>query len=92
MASSDSYLPITGTFIDEITVDIPAQNWGPAEWATEFDTFVTAGIDTVIMIRAGCGERLACPSRVIADREIWVDATAPTHSDEGRPVSPAHVT
>jgi hypothetical protein len=23
--------PITGTFLDEITHDIPAQNWGPAE-------------------------------------------------------------
>jgi hypothetical protein len=77
VASSDSYLPITGTFIDEITVDIPSQNWGPAEWATEFDTFVTAGIDTVVMIRAGCGERLACPSRAVADRvptlPVYVD-------------------
>jgi len=61
-----SYLPITGTFIDEITVDIPSQNWGPAEWATEFDTFAAAGIDTVIMIRAGCGERLACPSTAVS--------------------------
>lgn len=66
MASSNALLPITGTFLDEITVDIPSQNWGADEWATEFDTLVAAGIDTVVMIRAGCGERLACPSASIA--------------------------
>jgi hypothetical protein len=26
-------LRITGTFIDEITHDIPPQNWGRREWA-----------------------------------------------------------
>ncbi|MBO0812502.1 MAG: DUF4434 domain-containing protein [Microlunatus sp.] len=61
-----SYLPITGTFLDEITHDIASQNWGPDEWATEFDTFVGAGIDTVIMIRTGYQEKLAGPSRTIA--------------------------
>ncbi|HEY9293121.1 MAG TPA: DUF4434 domain-containing protein [Microlunatus sp.] len=62
-----SYLPITGTFLDEMTHDIPSQNWGPVEWEQEFDTFVEAGIDTVIMIRTGYLERLACPSQTIAD-------------------------
>lgn len=27
-----SYLPITGTFLDEITQDIASQNWGPDEY------------------------------------------------------------
>jgi hypothetical protein len=66
VSDNKPYLPITGTFIDEMTVDIPSQNWGPREWATEFDTFADAGIDTVILIRAGCGDRLACPSAAIA--------------------------
>ena len=61
-----SYLPITGTFLDEMTHDIPSQNWGPDEWAREFDTFVSAGIDTVTMIRTGFREKLACPSSTIA--------------------------
>jgi len=61
-----SYLPITGTFLDEMTHDIPSQNWGPEEWAREFDTFVEAGLDTVIMIRSGYQEKLAAPSEVIA--------------------------
>lgn len=72
-----SITPISGTFIDEMTVDIPSQNWGPAEWEREFDTFVEAGIDTVILIRAGCGERLACPSPAVARRvstlPVYVD-------------------
>jgi hypothetical protein len=61
-----SYLPITGTFLDEISHDIASQNWGPVEWAREFDTFVDAGIDTVIIIRSGYGEKLACPSHTVA--------------------------
>lgn len=44
---------ITGTFLDEITHDIPSQNWGPAEWARDFDAMQAVGIDTVILIRAG---------------------------------------
>ena len=29
-------LPITGTFLDEISHDIPHQNWGEAEWDRDF--------------------------------------------------------
>lgn len=46
-------LKITGTFLDEITHDIPAQNWSPAEWSRDFDAMKAVGIDTVILIRAG---------------------------------------
>lgn len=72
-----TYLSITGTFLDEITVDIPSQNWGPSEWAAEFATLVDSGIDTVILIRAGCGERLACPSPALAKRV----PTLPVYAD-----------
>ena len=60
------FKPITGTFLDEITFDIASSNWGEEEWRQEFDTMVAAGIDTVIVIRAGLGERLATPSRVVS--------------------------
>jgi hypothetical protein len=56
---------ITGTFIDEITHDIPSQNWGPAEWAREFDLYAKIGIDTLVIIRAGYRNRCIYPSRVI---------------------------
>ena len=58
-------LRITGTFIDEITHDIPPQNWGRREWAADFDAMRAIGIDTVILIRAGYRERLTFDSRVI---------------------------
>ncbi len=44
---------LTGTFLDEITHDIPSQNWGAKEWRKEFELYKRIGIDTVIIIRAG---------------------------------------
>jgi hypothetical protein len=48
---------ITGTFLDEITHDIPAQNWGPEEWDADFEAMKAVGIDTVILIRCGYRNR-----------------------------------
>ncbi len=58
---------ITGTFIDEISHDIPSANWGPEEWHKEFDTIKSVGIDTVIMIRAGYGHKMTFNSKVLAN-------------------------
>ncbi|HUI64880.1 MAG TPA: DUF4434 domain-containing protein [Bacteroidota bacterium] len=58
-------LPITGTFIDEITYDIPSQNWGPEQWRADFDAMKAIGIDTVIIIRCGLRGRTVFPSKVI---------------------------
>ena len=44
---------IKGTFLDEISHDIPHQNWGEAEWDRDFGYMREAGIDTVILIRCG---------------------------------------
>jgi hypothetical protein len=70
-------LAISGTFLDEITHDIPGHNWGKSDWSTEFDTFAQHGLDTVILIRAGYGERLACPSMSVS-RQV---ATLPVYAD-----------
>lgn len=59
-------MKITGTFLDEITHDIPSANWGAEEWAADFDAMQAAGIDTVILIRAGYSERMTFPSAVLA--------------------------
>jgi endo-1,4-beta-mannosidase len=56
---------ITGTFLDEVTWDIPSQNWGKEEWRREFDTFKEAGIDTVIIIRAGLRDVCIFPSEAL---------------------------
>ena len=50
-------MKITGTFLDEITHDIPSNNWGRVEWAQDFKLMKAIGIDTVILIRAGCRTR-----------------------------------
>lgn len=54
---------ITGTFLDEITHDIPSQNWGEREWRSEFDLYRKIGIDTVIIIRAGYRNRCIFPAK-----------------------------
>ncbi|MDD2551527.1 MAG: DUF4434 domain-containing protein, partial [Dysgonamonadaceae bacterium] len=42
-------LKLTGAFLDEISHDIPHQNWGEAEWDLDFQYMKAIGIDTVIM-------------------------------------------
>lgn len=62
-------LPITGTFLDEITHDIPSQNWGPDEWRDDFRAMQAIGIDTVILIRAGYRKRVTFDSTLLR-REV----------------------
>lgn len=62
-------MKITGAFIDEISHDIPSANWGSEEWSKEFDTLKSAGIDTVIMIRAGYGHKMTFNSKVLANHQ-----------------------
>jgi hypothetical protein len=57
---------ITGTFIDEISHDIPHQNWGAAEWENDFRHMQTMGIDTVILIRCGYRKFMTYPSAYLA--------------------------
>jgi hypothetical protein len=59
-------MPITGTFLDEISHDIPSQNWGPDEWDREFRVMRDVGIDTVILIRCGYTRWTTYPSKVLA--------------------------
>ena len=70
-------MKISGTFLDEITHDIPAQNWGPKEWAADFDAMSAAGIDTVILIRAGYQKQATFNSKVLQKK---ADA-CPVHLD-----------
>ena len=56
---------ITGTFLDEITHDIPSQNWGEKEWRKEFALYKKIGIDTVIVIRAGYKDKCVFPTKTI---------------------------
>ncbi|MEI7905418.1 MAG: DUF4434 domain-containing protein, partial [Candidatus Firestonebacteria bacterium] len=64
---------ITATFIDEITHDIPSQNWGEKEWDYDFRAMKAAGIDTAVIIRAGYKDKIIYPSKALklgADRDL----------------------
>lgn len=69
-------LRITGTFLDEITHDIPSQNWGREEWSKEFALYRKIGLDTVIIIRAGYQNKCIFPARS-------VPSLLPIHEDLG---------
>ena len=53
--------PITGTFIDEITYDIPSSNWSDQQWKDELAIMKEIGIDTIIFIRGGFGTKTIFP-------------------------------
>jgi len=57
--------PITGTFIDEITFDIPSSNWSHEQWTKDLDYMQEIGIDTVIFIRGGYQDKSVFPSKVL---------------------------
>lgn len=65
-------LKITGTFLDEITWDIPSQNWNADDWDNDFNAMKKIGIDTVIIIRAGLRNQCIFSSKVL-DVEVRED-------------------
>jgi hypothetical protein len=69
---------ITGTFIDEITVDIPSNNWGPDEWEKNFRAMKYIGIDTVIIIRAGFENKCIFQSKALNKH---IDSMLPVYED-----------
>lgn len=58
-------LRLTGTFLDEITHDIPSQNWAESDWREEFALYRAIGIDTVIIIRAGYQDKCIFPAKSV---------------------------
>jgi len=68
-------LRITGTFLDEISHDIPHQNWGEQEWDQDFRHMKGMGIDTVIMIRSGYRKFITYPSKYLMGRGCYMPST-----------------
>ena len=64
-------LPITGTFLDEISHDIPHQNWGEREWDADFKYMKAIGIDTVIVIRSGYRKFITYPSAYLLKKGCY---------------------
>ena len=68
---AQSILPITGTFLDEISHDIPHQNWSEMEWDADFAHMAAIGIDTVIIIRCGYRKFITYPSKFLMDKGCY---------------------
>ena len=64
-------LPITGTFLDEISHDIPHQNWGEREWDADLKYMKAIGIDTVIVIRSGYRKFITYPSAYLLKKGCY---------------------
>ncbi|MBQ9548406.1 MAG: DUF4434 domain-containing protein [Bacteroidales bacterium] len=65
-------VPITGTFLDEISHDIPHQNWGEAEWDRDFAYMKAVGIRDVIVIRCGYRKFLTYPSPYLLKKGCYM--------------------
>ena len=48
-----AFIPISGTFIDGVAADIPANNWTKRIWSKELAEQKAMGIDTLVIIRVG---------------------------------------
>ena len=70
LAVNNNALRITGTFLDEISHDIPHQNWGEKEWDADFRYMKAIGIDTVIMIRCGYRKFITYPSAYLVEKGL----------------------
>ncbi len=62
-------MKIKGTFLDEISHDIPHQNWGRKEWDLDFAYMKQVGINAVILIRSGYHKWLTYPSKILMEQE-----------------------
>jgi hypothetical protein len=62
-------MKIKATFLDEISHDIPHQNWGEKEWDADFDYMKKAGIEMVVLIRSGYKRWQTFPSEVLIRNE-----------------------
>ena len=70
-------IKITGTFLDEISHDIPHQNWGVEEWSNDFRHMKAIGIKRVFLIRCGYRQWLTFPSEVLLKEQKAIQ----THTD-----------
>lgn len=62
---------ITGTFLDEISHDIPHQNWSEKAWEQDFVHMRNMGIDTVILIRSGYRRFITYPSAYLMQQGCY---------------------
>lgn len=62
-------MKLKATFLDEISHDIPHQNWGETEWDRDFAYMKEVGIEMVVLIRCGYKRWQTFPSSVLTQQE-----------------------
>jgi hypothetical protein len=62
-------MKIKATFLDEISHDIPHQNWGANEWDADFAYMKAIGIEMVVLIRSGYKRWQTFSSEVLTKEE-----------------------
>lgn len=62
-------MKIKATFLDEISHDIPHQNWSEKEWDADFAYMKAVGIEMVVLIRCGYKRFITYPSTVLGREE-----------------------
>ena len=62
-------MKIKATFLDEISHDIPHQNWSETEWDADFAFMKNVGIEMVVLIRCGYKRWQTFPSDVLTTDE-----------------------
>ena len=62
-------MKINATFLDEISHDIPHQNWSEKEWDADFQYMKAVGIEMVVLIRCGYKRFITYPSDVLMHDE-----------------------
>ena len=65
-------IPVRATFLDEVSWDIPHQNWGVREWDADFRHMKSIGIDTVIGIRSGYRKFITYPSPYLLKKGCYM--------------------
>ena len=60
-----AFLPISGTFLDGISCDIPSNNWTPDVWEREFARYQANGVDEAYIIRVGWNDSMMFDSKVM---------------------------
>lgn len=66
---SKQTMKIKATFLDEISHDIPHQNWSEKEWDADFALMKAVGIEMVVMIRCGYKRFITYPSHTLTQDE-----------------------
>lgn len=56
---------ISGSFIDEISYDVPSSNWSDEQWKADLDHMKDIGIDTLVFIRGGMYSKSIFPSKAL---------------------------